>query len=127
MNKKLVRQTITYTLIFLVLIRLWILIPLTLFFTNSELVTLLVRDKYHHYQFGLILLLFNFLLRKRLKLYFFYLSGLGTALVIDEYNVLLKDLGVNLPYDYLSLADNVILIFLVTILLTFWSYLGKKS
>src|SRR3989344_8343407 len=121
------RDVVKYSLIFLVLIRLWILIPLTIFFANSELVTLLVRDKYHHYQFGLILLLFTFLLKKRVKRYFFYLSGLAIALVIDEYSILLKDLGLSLSYDYLSLTDNVTLIFLVVVLFATWSYLGKKS
>ena len=121
------RDVVKYSLIFLVLIRLWILIPLTIFFANSELVTLLVRDKYHHYQFGLILLLFTFLLKKRVKRYFFYLSGLAIALVIDEYSILLKDLGLSLSYDYLSLTDNVTLIFLVVVLFATWSYLGKKD
>lgn len=101
------RKLALYTLIFLFILRLWLLF---FFFVlkNNPLAVYTLHDSFHHYYIGLSLLVVSLLLKKWLKKYFVFILAISIALVIDEYTLWLDVIGVKLPYIYLSSIDNIV-------------------
>jgi hypothetical protein len=69
----------------------------------------LMSDNIHHYQIGLVLFALGVVFRRRLKRYGWVLFALCLSLLIEEYLVLLYEVGFSVPFNYLSSADNLLL------------------
>jgi hypothetical protein len=67
-----------------------------------------VSDNVHHYHIGLILILLGIVLYKKLKRHLLTYLAFCIALILEEYLVIVYELGVRTPYVYLSFTDNLI-------------------
>ncbi len=82
------------------------------------------HSRYHHFEIGVGFLISALLVSysAKLKKYTLLFCAVGGALVLDEYNIILRIFGFGLPYKYLSQADTfVLLIILVGVFLLHFS------
>jgi len=75
---------------------------------NHSISYALISDRFHHYHVGLALLLAGVIFHRQLKAHLPLLLAFSLALVLEEYLVILYQLGVQIPYNYLSPSDNFV-------------------
>mgnify|MGYP001581582017 CR=1 FL=1 len=115
--KLFVKKIIPLFVCFIIVIRLWVFLFYALFGLTKFAIDI-VNDSFHHYFLGLGLLAIVLLFKNKLGKLFIYLSAFSIALVVDEYTLILKDIGFNLPYLYTSATDHISLVaFLIIALL----------
>ncbi len=68
----------------------------------------LISDRIHHYQVGLALFLAGVVFHRQLKAHLSLFLAFCLALALEEYLVIIYGLGVEVPYNYLSPTDNVV-------------------
>ena len=68
----------------------------------------LISDRIHHYQVGLALFLAGVVFHRQLKAHLSLFLAFCLALALEEYLVIIYELGVEVPYNYLSPTDNVV-------------------
>ena len=68
-----------------------------------------LADSFHHYQLGSVLIVLGGLFYRRLARRRVIYFAISIALVVEEYVVILSDVGLWTGYRYLSGADNVVL------------------
>lgn len=95
------------TALSMILIRttLVVLFPLLL---SSSIGYTLLSDNIHHYHVGMALILLSIVFRQRLKGHFLTFVAFCLALLLEEYLVIIYELGVSVPYTYLSFQDNLV-------------------
>lgn len=102
--------------------RIWSLSLFYFFGTNSEFTNKIINDPFHHYHIGLLLLLASYPLRKKVEPH--TTAAIGLGIFLEEWPVVLSDLGLetNSLYhsgiDYLLIFGLVLLAYLVFILRT---------
>jgi len=67
-----------------------------------------LADRFHHYQAGLAFILVGIVLYWKRKVNWATFFALPMALVLEEYPIILGDLGLPTAYPYLSTRDNAI-------------------
>ena len=98
-------------LVTICLTRVWAISLFYIFGNDSQTIEMIVNDPWHHYQVGLVLIILAFLLRKFRKAKFIYPIGLG--IILEEWPVLLNDLGLNTNHLYHSKIDFIGIITIV--------------
>jgi hypothetical protein len=93
--------------IFVILVRTLMIFIFPLLLENA-LSYNLVSDNVHHYHIGLVLILLGIGLYKKLQRHFLIYLAFCLALIIEEYLVIVYELGVRTPYIYLSFTDNLV-------------------
>lgn len=116
---------IIYTLIFSILIRI-IVLSFFLIAGGSSIANSILYDPLHHYQYGIIIVVFALIFRRLLKNKFLIVLALGTSLILEEYTILLNDLNIKLPYFYLSSVDNISFCIFVAVVLMLTLLLRSK-
>lgn len=100
------KKVVPLTAGFLLFIRLWVFLFYALF-GETKFATDIVNDFFHHYFLGIGLLAIVLFFRNKFGKYFSYIIAVSIALIIDEYTLILRDIGINLPYTYTSAVDHV--------------------
>ena len=113
-------DVLTNIIVSLLLVRLTVVSFLAVLPDRSELQRLVLDDNWHHYQLGFLLLLLGWQwfagVKKELAL------ALGWGLVLDQWPVLLTDLGLTWPVPYMyGLSDPVFWLTQAGLLLV-WSW-----
>lgn len=111
------RKVIFLIVALLLGIRLWVFLFYAVF-GETKFATDIVNDFFHHYFLGIAIFPLALALRDKLGKFFIYLLSFSLALVIDEYTLILKDLGLNLPYTYTSGIDHLSILIFSGIFLT---------
>lgn len=126
------RITVGSFIVSLILIRLWIEIVTMTILKNSNLLNQINNNQvgFHHWQMGLLFILlallaiWNFPKWKNQTILF---VGLGLALLVDQYIYVLRMIGVNLPFEYRSQTDYLIIGLFTVGLILYWKFLLKKN
>ncbi len=95
------------TALFVILIRTTLIVLFPLLFA-SPLGYVLLSDNIHHYHAGMALIILSIAFRGRLKRHFLTCIAFCLALLLEEYLVIVYELGVPVPYTYLSFQDNLV-------------------
>lgn len=113
------------------LTRIWA-ISLTVIFDNeSKIYQRILNDSFHHYQIGLLLILYFLLNNKRRKAY--QLPAIGLGIIFEEFAVVLGDLGFNTNryylkgYDFLFTGIFVLLLYILILRLYIFKRLEKSA
>ena len=91
---------------------------------DSQIAQSAVNDQLHHYHLGLILILISFLLYKRK--YVKFLGAVGLGILLEEWIVVLKDLGVKTGQIYLTVTDFISVVGIVMLVYIFSKILSIK-
>jgi len=67
-----------------------------------------VSDRIHHFHLGLLVLLAGYGVYRKQRSLFLVFLAFGLALIFEEYLVIIYELGISVPYNYLSRTDNVV-------------------
>ncbi len=115
----------------LALIRFWIEIVTTIIFKNSSLINQVNNNRvgFHHWQLGLVIIIFALVFGKlsaKSNIYINLALGSGLALFLNQYVYVLRLTGINLPFEYRSQIDYLIIYIFIIGLISFWVYLGKR-
>ncbi len=86
----------------------------------------LESDDFHHYYLGLGALLLALVFYRHIKRYLLSILALCLAWLIEEHLVILEQLGLKIPYYYLSLRDNIAIYLIVVVGLLTAIILGAK-
>ena len=100
------KETSRFSLVALIIILLTRIWAISLFYflgDDSQIAQGIVNDPFHHYHFGLALIVLAVLLRKHRKALFLVAIGLG--IFLEEWVVFLKDLGLSTNNAYLTKTD----------------------
>jgi hypothetical protein len=85
-----------------------------------------LADRFHHYQAGLAFILVGLVLYWKRRVDWATFFALPMALILEEYPIIVGDLGLPTPYPYLSTRDNAI-IYSLAIGGVLAAYRAKKS
>jgi hypothetical protein len=126
------RRIILSFVISLALIRFWIEIVTTTILENSNFVRGVNNNKFgfHHWQLGLLIIfasIFSGRFINNFKTKTNIILGVGLALFLDQYTYVLRLAGLNLPFEYRSQTDYLIIGVLVVGLIFYWKFLEKKT
>lgn len=126
------KRIIPLFVIALALIRFWIEIVTTTIFENSNLVKGINNNKvgFHHYQLGFLIIVITLLIIRiipKWKNQVILLLGFGLALFLDQYTYILHMAGINLPFEYRSQTDYMVIVLAIFGLVIYWKYLEKTT
>lgn len=79
---------------------------------NSQIAKQIVDDPWHHYQFGLLLMILGFFIYKTRKS--FVLLAIGLGIFLEEWAVFLSDLGLSTNQFYATKMDFISIILIVS-------------
>jgi len=90
----------------MILTRIWVISLTVIFDKESKIYQRILNDSLHHYQIGLLLILYYLLNKKRRMVY--RLPAIGLGIIFEEFAVVLGDLGFNTTRYYLKGYDFLI-------------------
>jgi len=115
----------------MILTRIWVISLTVIFDKESKIYQRILNDSLHHYQIGLLLILYYLLNKKRRMVY--RLPAIGLGIIFEEFAVVLGDLGFNTTryylkgYDFLITGIFVILFYIFILRLHILKRLVKSS
>lgn len=130
------KDILLWIIVWLFLIRFWIEIVTTTFLKNTNLLNQINDNKigFHHWQLGLVIIGIALLVMRivpKWKNRVILLLGFGLALFLDQYIYVLRLIGINLPFEYRSLTDYMVIVLAMIVLVIYWKYLkiqlGSRS
>ena len=129
-NKSIVKF-FRYVFIAMILTRIWVISLTVIFDKESKIYQRILNDSLHHYQIGLLLILYYLLNKKRRMVY--RLPAIGLGIIFEEFAVVLGDLGFNTTryylkgYDFLITGIFVILFYIFILRLHILKRLVKSA
>jgi len=114
----------------MILTRIWVISLTVIFDKESKIYQRILNDSLHHYQIGLLLILYYLLNKKRRMVY--RLPAIGLGIIFEEFAVVLGDLGFNTTryylkgYDFLITGIFVILFYILILRLHILKRLVKS-
>ena len=115
----------------MILTRVWAISLTVLFNHETKIYQRILNDSLHHYQIGLLLILYYLLNKKRRMVY--RLPAIGLGIIFEEFAVVLGDLGFNTTryylkgYDFLITGIFVILFYIFILRLHILKRLVKSA
>ena len=115
----------------MILTRIWVISLTVIFDKESKIYKRILNDSLHHYQIGLLLILYYLLNKKRRMVY--RLPAIGLGIIFEEFAVVLGDLGFNTTryylkgYDFLITGIFVILFYIFILRLHILKRLVKSA
>ncbi|KKS46174.1 hypothetical protein A3J20_01520 [Candidatus Gottesmanbacteria bacterium RIFCSPLOWO2_02_FULL_42_29] len=115
----------------MILTRIWVISLTVIFDKESKIYQRILNDSLHHYQIGLLLILYYLLNKKRRMVY--RLPAIGLGIIFEEFAVVLGDLGFNTTryylkgYDFLITGIFVILFYIFILRLHILKRLVKSA
>src|SRR3989338_10056576 len=108
------------------LTRIWAIFLTVIFDNESKIYQRIINDSFHHYQAGLLLILYFLLNKKRRMAY--HLPAIGLGIIFEEFAVVLGDLGFNTTRYYLKGYDFLLtgIFILLFYILIFRLYILKR-
>lgn len=107
-------RTILLLGLMLITIRAWVYSFIYLF-GNTDFAYRLLNDSIHHYHLGIVLLPVGVIFFGRQHHYIYHLLIFTLALAIEEHAVFLRDIGMAVPYAYMSFYDALIVLSLAAV------------
>ncbi len=104
---RLTANLILWTALFVMGIRTVMIVVYPLLLSSASGYAL-ISDDIHHFHIGLVFILSGFVAYKKLKVIFPIFLALSLALILEEYLVIIYEMGIAVPYNYLSFTDNMV-------------------
>lgn len=89
-----------------------LLMPL---FVRNQFTNYLVTDNFHHYHVGLAAFVLMIIMYRYSQKYLAWVFALCLAWIIEEHLVIIYELGVEIPWTYLSTPDTIVIFLLALI------------
>ena len=107
--------------------RIWAISLFYIFASNPKFIQSFIDDSLHHYQVGLILLILSFILMKFKFIKTSIPTLIGLGIFLEEWPIVLEDLGFNTNYLYHSGLDLLIIISVVITIYTIYRKFYLKN
>ena len=84
---------------------------------NPKLLQQIIEDQFHHYHIGIIVLVISLALKKKIN----FLTAIGLGIILEEWPIVLSDLGLPTKNLYHTKIDFIVLFIILSLAFFFVS------